>query len=463
MERLTRADIEQLAERHCLCPFELSLDLSEIADVVICDYNHAFDPRVKLKRFFLDGGDYALLVDEAHNLPDRARAMLSAELDQRDYESLRREVGKQLGRKGLYKALGALIKAFKQVREAHEEPEMDLEPPAELEGALARFTEAAQRVFDDDGLRIPALTDGYFQALSYIRTLELYGDSYRTLITPHGKSAASVKLWCYDAAPYLASCYKGVRGCVLFSATLSPMRFYFDSMGLSEGRGDAMLSLPSPFPKENLLVLRLPIQTRYAMRERSLPDVARALRQMCTARPGNYLACFPSHAYLQRVKALLEAEGGVRLLVQEGQMDDAARAAFLDRFEEGPSESMLALIAMGGIFAEGVDLPGERLSGAAIVGVGIPQISFERERMRELLDGAGDGYHCAYTYPGLERVLQAAGRVIRTDADRGVVLLIDDRFGREEYRGLLPEHWRVRLARNTREMEGFLSAFWAGN
>ncbi len=461
MERLARPDIEALAERHGLCPFELSLDLSEIADVIICDYNHAFDPRVRLKRFFLDGGDYALLIDEAHNLPDRVRAMLSAELNQRDFESLRREVGKLIGRKGLYRALGALIRAFKAIREAHDEPEMELSPPEALEVALGRFTEAAQRVFDDDGPHLPALTDGYFAALSYLRALELYGDSYRTLIAPHGKSAVSVKLWCYDAAPYLAGCYKGVRGCVLFSATLSPMRHYFDACGLSEDRGDAMLSLPSPFPEENLLVLRLPIQTRYAMRDRTLPDVARALLSMCAAKPGNYLACFPSHAYLQKVKEMLEADGSVRLLVQQGQMDDAARAAFLDQFEEGPSRSMLALIAMGGIFAEGVDLPGERLSGAAIVGVGIPQISFEREKMRELLDDAGDGYHYAYTYPGLERVLQAAGRVIRTDRDRGVVLLIDDRFAREEYRPLLPEHWQVRPARTVHEMDALLTKFWA--
>lgn len=464
LERLARADIEALAERHCLCPFELSLDLSEIAEVVICDYNHAFDPKVKLKRFFMDGGDYALLVDEAHNLVDRSRDMLSASLRQRDIESLRRALGKATSRKSAaYRALSELIAAFKALRAEHDEPAMELEPPASITQPLIQFTERAQPLLSEPLPCAGRLAEVYFAALDYLRVQDGFGESHRALLLPDGK-ALEIKLWCYDASDHLNACMKSVHGSVLFSATLSPMHHYQQALGLRPADGDALLRLPSPFPPEHLLVARLPLQTRYRSRAQSAPDVARAILGMCRAKKGNYLACFPSHAYLRQVLELLECASGLRLIVQRANMDDQERAEFLSQFREDGEHSMLALVAMGGIFAEGIDLPGDLLSGAAIVGVGIPQISFERDALRELMDdGQGGGYHRAYTYPGIERVLQAAGRVIRTERDRGVVLLIDERFGRAEYRALLPEHWRVRPARDLGALDAMIRSFWAGN
>ena len=460
LQTLKRADIEALAERHCLCPFELSLDLCEIADVIICDYNHAFDPRVKLKRFFMDGGDYALLIDEAHNLIDRAQSMLSATLSQRAFEDLRRETGKVLGRKSaIYRRLTTLIAAFKAIRAESDAPRMEDLPPESLIKPLQKFSEAASALFLEPHGLGQILVDGFFSALSYLRAAEGYDEHDKTLIEPDGKRVA-VKIWCYDVAPYLKDCYKHIRAAVLFSATLAPMTYYFNALGLSEDNGDAMLDLPSPFPIENQLTLRLSLSTKYQNREASAPDVAKAILAMCRAKRGNYLACFPSYAYLRQVKALLEADEGIRLLVQQTAMDDDQRADFLAQFEPDPERSMLALIAMGGIFSEGIDLPGEKLSGAAIVGVGIPQISFERDRMKALLDADGEGYRRAYTYPGIERVLQAAGRVIRTEQDRGVVLLIDERFSQAQYRALLPRHYRVRDVRDVGMLENALIDFW---
>lgn len=463
LQNLNRPGIEALAREFELCPFELSLDVSETADVIICDYNYAFDPAVRLRRFFLDGGDYALLVDEAHNLIDRARDFLSAVIDLKLFESLRRQVGKEAGRKhGLYISLTQLLKVIREVGAGVEGPTVLDEAPISLEVALELFLEVAK-----EGLSQPAgygaeLLDRYFDALYYLRAVKRYDEKYRTLILPEEKQVV-VKLWCFDPSNYLKECMDAVHGSVLFSATLSPMMYYADMLGLSDAEGDAFLDLPSPFPPENLLVTRLNITTKYRKREESADAVARALIAMCRAKTGNYIACFPSHAYIQLLTERLTAYAGdIDIVRQYGSMREEDRAAFLDNFQPNPKHTMLALIAMGGVFSEGVDLPGDRLSGAAIVGVGIPQIGFERNALSELLDDYGEGYQYAYVYPGIERVLQAAGRVIRTEADRGCVLLIDDRFAQGEYPMLLPRHWQVRPARNMRALKEMLERFWRG-
>ncbi len=461
MERLTPDAISALADRHELCPFELSLDLSELSDVVICDYNHAFDPKVKLKRFFLDKGDHALLVDEAHNLVGRASDMLSATLSLRQMGGLAREVTRALDSgHALALTLSALCGALTELREQHDQPVMETEPPQALGEAALRFTHAAQDLLMEP---IEGLVDGYFAALDYLRAQDSYDEHYRTLIQPDERGVA-VKLWCYDASEYLAECYKKVRGCALFSATLTPMHYYARVLGLSERRGDAVLDLPSPFPPENLLVLQLPVGTRFRQREQTACQIASAILAMCRAKKGNYLACFPSHAYLNLLRPILESSGEARVICQRGAMSERERAQFLASFQPSPERSMLALIAMGGVFSEGIDLPGELLLGAAIVGVGMPGLSFERECLAQLYgEFDEEGYHYAYTYPGVERVLQAAGRVIRTEEDRGVVLLLDDRFQSELYQEILPPHWQVQRLPEPREIGPKLNAYWTGN
>ena len=460
IERLGAAEIQAFAVEHRLCPFELSLDLSEQADVIICDYNYAFDPRVRLRRYFDARTRAALLIDEAHNLPERARDMLSAQISAKRVERLRREVGRLDGRDGdLFRALAALYEALPP---APEQPEAGREPPVGL-------CEAAEQAADDIGNHLPSLHPRHGELLElmfdcawFARVGRMFKeDSYRALIEPEGKRAA-VKLWCFDPAAHLQATFKRVRGAALFSATLTPLEFYARQTGIREGEGDALLQLPSPFPRKHLLALRIPVSTRFRDRERTLGEVVEAIYAMCAARTGNYLACFPSHAYLTQAWELFAARHpDVRCLRQVAGMNEAARAAFLDELQPGAKQTTLAFIAMGGVFAEGVDLPGDRVIGAAVVGTGIPQLSFERDQLRLLNDDEVEGgYDYAYVYPGMRKVAQAAGRVIRTETDLGVALLIDTRFFEAKYRALLPQHWRVLTAKSPETVAAACRRFW---
>lgn len=464
MERFGKEEIAELAREYEICPFELSLDLCETADVVICDYNYVFDPVVHLKRFF-DGSkcDCTLLIDEAHNLAERAREMLSAELKYADLLKLRRAVAKADGSKSeLYKATAALIKEIRSLCKGLDMPSAEAEPPAGLYGPVDDFAEACR---DNLGRAEyhEQLLECYFAALDYQRACDAFDANYRALLfnEPH---AHRIRLWCLDPSEYLRKIMLKANGAVLFSGTLSPMHYYARISGVRREEGDALLELESPFPSENLLVLRLPLDTRYNRREETAGEIARAILSMCRAKTGNYIACFPSHAYLQMVyeRFVLVSAGTVRAIRQQSGMKEEERDAFLAMLKPAPNESLVAFIAMGGIFAEGVDLPGDRLSGAAIVGVGLPQPDFERELLCEAWNDSDEGRAYAYVYPGMERVLQAAGRVIRSEEDRGVVLLLDDRYASEEYKELLPGAWRVCTARDADSAAQKMRSFWQG-
>lgn len=463
MERFTREEIEALAREHGVCPFELSLDLCETADVIICDYNYVFDPVVRLRRFF-DGGkcECALLIDEAHNLASRAREMLSAELKYADLLALRRAVARAEGDKcTLYKATAALLKQMRALCKELEMPAAEAEPPAGLYGPVDDFVEACREKMGRAEYH-ELLLECYFQALDYQRACDAFDGSYKALLY-NEKSAYRVRLWCLDPAEYLRRAMLRTSGAVLFSGTLSPMHYYARISGVRREEGDALLELDSPFPSENLLVLRMPLDTRFRMREETAGEIARAILSMCRAKTGNYMACFPSHAYLQLVyeRFVLISAGRVRAIRQESGMKEEERDAFLAMLKPEPKESLVAFVAMGGVFAEGVDLPGDRLSGAAVVGVGLPQPDFERELLAEAWNDGDEGRAYAYVYPGMERVLQAAGRVIRSEEDRGVVLLLDERYAAEEYQELLPGAWRVRAARDAASATEKMKAFWA--
>lgn len=463
MQDLSPAAIEKLSEKHTLCPFEFSLDLSETADIIICDYNYAFDPRVKLQRFFTSKSDAGLLIDEAHNLASRARSMLSASLSHRAFRDLRARVGKESGRKHpLYKALTPLLQAFKELRASFEEETTLSDPPAAL-------IEAAQTALPLLGEEMnPAqpwngeLTDCFFSLMDFMRCAEGYSEDFRTLLIPDGKSMSDVTLWCVNPAPYLAKAMGRVHGAALFSATLSPMPFYRDISGLSEEAGDALLDLPSPFPPENLLVLRAPLPVRYKQREQSMPALARLIRAFLTARTGNYMLFFPSYAYLQQaVEALTPLlPESVRILVQDREMDDSARAAFLAQFQPNPQTTLAGVCVLGGAFSEGIDLPDDLLTGAVIVGTGVPQLGPSNDALRDVYEERFEsGYRYAYMYPGLSKVLQAAGRVIRSETDRGAVLLIDSRWTDTEHAKLLPPHWQLETIRSEEALSARLSAF----
>lgn len=451
-------EIEALAREHELCPFELSLDLTEIADVVICDYNYVFDPRVRLKRHFDKKNRAALLIDEAHNLPDRAREMYSASLSGTAVEKLRDRIAETFGEEDiLLRHISALLDAL-TAEDAEYDARSDV--PEEIALAAAAFYDQAEKLRVSDEATVELMLEcGWFA-----RVAKRFDDSaFRALIRPEGKNdRIEVKLWCFAPQKYIDRLFSRVGGAALFSATLAPIDFYAKLLAVPDR--ELWLSLESPFPQENLFTARIPVSVKFRDRQQSMEQVVRIIHAMAAAHPGNYLAVFPSHAYLaQAFRYYRMRFPEERAVAQEAHMSESARQEFISRFELAPKTSMVAFIVLGGVFAEGVDLPDERLSGAAIVSTGIPQPNPESELLRELYDdGFEGGTDAAYTYPGFRRVLQAAGRVIRTETDRGVVLLLDQRYGAEKYLELMPPHWRVQKISSMSALNCKLNRFWEG-
>ena len=455
----TPDEIRAHAAKHFLCPFELSLDLSLSCDLIICDYNYAFDPRVRLQRFFTAGRKgFVLLVDEAHNLPDRARSMYSAAISLSSIVETRRSIPKQHRKTPLYRALKRLEAEFAALFEQIESPLAAAEPPESITTAIeAALDQLSADVIPADralGLQL------MFDLNSFRFVLDLYDAWYRTLYQG-GKTTRTITLFCTNAAQKLAEVYQKCRSEILFSATLSPASFYRDLSGVKAET--PFLALPSPFPQENLAVYHLSLDTRFAARETTLHAVAEAVCAFVSAREnGNYLVFAPSHSYLAKLSALLrELLPDIAFLEQQPKMDDKARAEFLAQFLPDTVGITLGLAVVGGVFAEGIDLPAERLCGAVVVGVGLPQVCLERDVLREAYEETyQSGFRYAYQYPGMSKVLQAAGRIIRTETDRGALLLIDTRYSLSDYRALLPPHWTIERVRHKEELASKVSAFW---
>ena len=495
-----RAMLAETAQQFQVCPFELGLDLSEWCDVVIGDYNYLFDPVVHLRRFFDAAGDWLFLIDEAHNLPDRARAMYSARFCKSSLTEAKRALGR--GKGSLKTALTRADKLLLEVRRACVQaaprrtaaPADEAEPvqtsllqtesapafalpeplfaqdgtvflqplPPALPGAL-RAVQAPLQDWLETNPEDPAhaqLLELYFALQDFARAADRYDSHFVTQLTARG-SELEVQLLCLDPAPFVDASLAAGRSAALFSATLTPPGYYRSVLGCPEARA---VALPSPFPPENLGLYCLPgISTRYRHREASVPAVTEALAALARSRVGNYLAFFPSYAYLQQVYADFTARcPDIATLVQERSLDDAARAAFLARFVPHPATTLLGFGVMGGIFGEGVDLAGDRLIGCAIVGVGLPQVNPQQEMLRRYYEQqCGTGFDYAYRYPGMNKVLQAAGRVVRTPQDKGVVLLLDDRFAQPDTARLFPPHWaHIQYLSGTGALETALRQFW---
>jgi DNA excision repair protein ERCC-2 len=459
----TRAAVETAAERHQVCPFEFALEMSAWADVVVCDYNYAFDPKAYLRRFFQEEtADYAFLVDEAHNLVDRAREMFSAEVLKSPLLALRRALKTELPH--LYRELGRINRWMLAARKRCAQtgaPEVAQAPPEDLEPLLRGFAQAAERWLEKNikSAFRPALLERYFEIGGFLRVAEQFDETYAAL-TEALPADVRVKLFCMDPSRQIAAAVNRARSAVFFSATLAPLDYFKTMLGCEEA---ADLTVPSPFPQENLGVFVCDrVSTLYRHRLRTRPEVAGIVRAFVSHRNGNFLLFFPSYEYLRLVHAAFqEAHPRCRTLVQAPGMSERKREEFLAHFESDAAETLVGFAVMGGIFGEGIDLVGTRLSGAAIVGVGLPAVGLERELIRDYFARRLDqGYEYAYVYPGINRVLQAAGRVIRTETDRGVVLLIDQRYGHRNYRGLLPGHWQSTHIRDGGELARELERFW---
>ena len=468
-EAWTRQIIEEYARKYTICPFEFSLEMANWSDVVICDYNYVFDPRVYLRRFFLEGGEYTFLVDEAHNLVERARDMFSAELGKESWRKLRRLVKDDAPRltKSLTKVNSALVKEKKRCLETSGSGEsVEKEPPTKLIQALRHFVKEAEQFLKTNDQRLlwrEQLVEQYFQALSFIRTADSYDERYVTYLQ-QVRDDFRVKLFCLDPSVRLKEALGRGRAAVLFSATLSPMDYFMNVLGGEET--SYKLKLASPFPSENLcLLINDRISTKFKRRAATYDLVAEAIATAIEHKAGNYLVYFPSYDYLHEVYLSFKAQyQQISVICQTSGMVEEEREEFLATFAINPDQTLVGFALMGGIFGEGIDLAGDRLSGAIIVGVGLPQIGMEREIIRSYYETTNQqGYEFAYMYPGLNKVLQAVGRVIRTEEDRGVVLLIDERFSLTSYKRLFPEEWKkIRYVANTDSIRKTIGSFWAG-
>lgn len=458
-QAFTPSTIEALAEKHKIEPFELSLDLSLYVDVVIADYNYLFDPNAYLRRFFEDVRyPYAVLIDEAHNLVERSRDMYSATLNDQLFTQL--ETSTKKGTSKVFKArVQRLVKQWNQLMINVKEPAL-IKVEASFINQLDKFITEAQlemrtkrKSLSDEAM------DSYFKILRFFRLRELEGDHYRDWgIEENGDKI--LRYECLDASGYLQSITNRLHAVVFFSATLTPMDYFLPMLGAKTE--DPRISLSSPFQKENFKVLiTSKVSTTLKTRDKTYLEVALYLEKLIENKIGNYLIFFPSYPYLKAVQTHLQIKGQTSIIAQTKEMTIEEREAFLNQFTFQPQETTVGLAVLGGVFSEGIDLVGDRLIGVGIVGVGLPQLSFARDLISNYHQNKGrDGFTFGYVYPAINKVLQAMGRVIRSETDRGIALLIDERFLREEYGAIQDRYPQYEVIHSPDELEDALATFF---
>ena len=465
----TRDVIMEYANKHMVCPFEFSLDLSLFSDIIICDYNYVFDPNVYLRRFFAEGirDDYIFLVDEAHNLVERAMGMFSADLSKEKILKIRSLI------KPFDKALAsALNKCNKRMLELKNEYDKCgvIEDISPLVVALVTCKANFDRFLEEsDGFpdKEEAL-DFYFDLLHFLNMYENMTDSdYLIYDRINENGEYMVKLLCTNPARSLKqSLDKGICT-VFFSATLLPIQYFKDML---TGENDNAVYAKSVFdPKKRGLFIAKDVSSKYTRRtENEYYNIARYIDTAIRARHGNYIVFFPSYSFMESVLKQYEEyfeDGDILLLKQNPRMNESEREDFLKMFSDSLTDksfkSLLGLCVMGGIFSEGIDLKGDNLIGSIIVGPGLPMVSDEREILKTKYEEEGfNGYDYAYRYPGMNKVLQAAGRVIRTEEDRGVVLLLEERFNQTHYTKLFPREWSGYRQVSVSNVKSEILRFW---
>lgn len=467
-EYLTRDIIEEYARKHIVCPFEFALDLSLWADCIICDYNYVFDPRVYLKRFFLNNdGDYAFLIDEAHNLVDRAREMFSAQLCKSAFfeaKKIMKQKQPQIAK--ILNNINICMIALR--KQCNEDGFLIIKDELkDLYKLLSRFvTEAEEWIVKNQNRDIEGfdqLLEVYFTAIAFIKISEFYDGRYVTFIEKAG-SEVRVKLFCIDPSYLLSEALKRGKTAVFFSATLTPLSYFMDILG--GDKEDYNINLTSPFSTDKLcLLVEDSISTKYKNRENSYDKIVDTIKSAVEKRQGNYIIYFPSYKYMNEVfTRFCEKYPETETIIQQNIMSEEEREEFLGRFMPETANTLVCFSVLGGIFSEGIDLKGDRLIGAVIVSVGLPQISTEQDIIMDYFQQKnGMGYENAYMFPGMNKVLQAAGRVIRSENDKGMVLLVDERFSHQTYRALFPRHWEHHVrVRDTRDLQKKLEHFWDG-
>ena len=476
-----REKIEEYAKKYQVCPFEMCLDMSLFSDAVICDYNYVFDPHVYLRRFFAEGskGEYLFLIDEAHNLVERGREMYSAVLHKEDFLQLKRTV-KDYSPK-LEKQLERCNKELLNLKRECEDYKLEDNISAFVM-ALGRLNSGMEDYLEEHETSPvrQEILEFYFEVSHFLSIYELVDENYVTYTQMNGDGSFFIKLLCVNPANNLRECMMRGRSTILFSATLLPIQYYKTLLGAEEG--DYEVYAKSVFqPDKRGLYIGSDVTSKYTRRsEMEYYNIASYIYETVKNRHGNYMIFFPSHAFLREVyDSFMEyfAEDEIECIVQEDYMNERSREEFLSRFtgnedcnlenvihmdiEVEEEKILLGFCVMGGIFSEGIDLKNDSLIGAIIVGTGLPQVCHEREILKKYFDGWGEnGFDYAYRYPGMNKVLQAAGRVIRTMDDVGIVVLLDERFLNPAYQRLFPREWNNYEVVTTKQIAARVEKFW---
>lgn len=464
-QEMDRETVLRYAEKYRVCPFEFCLDISSWTDGIICDYNYVFDPNVRLKRYFADGasGDYLFLVDEAHNLVSRAREMYSASVYKEDFLEVKRIIKGKSPR--LERQLDRCNKLLLSMKRECGDWQLLEDVTGLAAGIMTAFSymETFMEEFPEFPERETVL-DFYFCLRDFLNVYEELDGHYQIYEENREDGSFLVRLFCVDPSRLLSRCMDQGASTILFSATLLPVRYY--KTLLSGNQEDYAVYVNSPFPEENrLLMVAEDVSSRYTRRSPSeYWKVADYIRIVTESRPGNYMVFFPSYQYMGEIEEILEEEPlKADLLVQGQGMGEAEKAEFLEEFEKERSHSLAAFCVMGGVFSEGIDLKEERLIGVIVVGTGLPMVCVEQEVLKGYFDETEEkGFDFSYQYPGMNKVLQAAGRVIRTPGDRGVILLLDDRFLRRDHLELFPREWEHFQVVNRGNAARCLEDFWNG-
>ena len=475
---LNYRDIVEVAKEYSVCPYELSLSYSELCDIVICDFNYLFDPGVYIRRYFEEGGRYLFLVDEAHNLVERAREMYSAELSLEDIDAPQREerirenapiksITKN-ARRVVFELLYPYVK--EELREdkdgtLHGATHLSTVPPKlfTIFDELTHFItdEVRTAIINKDGELVSILREYQLKIKKFAAALSRFDECYKLIIF-YDDGAMRLEILSLHTGKEIRERINKGHGALFFSATLSPIHYYRSCLG-GEAQ-DTILNVDSPFAEEQLSVSIMDkISTRFSERDDTLGAVCRAIAATVSARRGNYMVFSPSFAYSEALyKAFKAKYPKLNILFQSKDMTQSEKIEFLEEFKKESNSYLIGFAVMGGIYSEGIDLAGDSLIGAVVVGIGMPGLSYEREAIAEYYEEKyEEGKQFAYIYPGMNRVFQAAGRVIRREDDRGVIVLIDDRFDDPIYRKSLPKLWSgVKFIGDPKVLREELDKFW---
>ena len=459
----SKDNIEKISEEYMLCPFELSLDLTNLSDVIICDYNYVFDPRVYLKRFFdTKTTDYTFLIDEAHNLVDRAREMYSATLNEEKFIKVKKLISKKDKR---------ITKVIKEIKSYFEDKLEDLttldendlvesEAPLELCEILSSFIKFVDEYLARTNEENEELMDLYFDVYSFLSISDFYDKNYTTIYTKTF-NGMTIKIYCVNPQKVIEEKMKKAKSNIIFSATLIPMDYFMKMYSYDEE--DFIINLKSPFDVKNrLLIIGDNVATTYNKRFETSEDIASYIANCVQAKKGNYMVFFPSYKYMELVfDEMKENYPNINISIQESNMSEEEKEEFLSMFDEDNKETHVGFCVLGGHFSEGIDLTNDKLIGVIIVGVGMPQIGIERDIIKDHMKDSNKGFDYAYVYPGMIKVLQAAGRCIRTDDDKGVILLLDNRYSQRRYQSLFPYEWYPNFrVRKSDDVKTLCEEFW---